>query len=124
MTRVRAPAVAGSFYPEEPELLRSAVHRYLRSASASSADPPKALIAPHAGFVYSGRVAARGFRLLSPTGIDRVILIGPSHYAALDGAFVPESTTYRTPLGEVAIDYDLAPPDGFDEARDEIDLSG
>jgi AmmeMemoRadiSam system protein B len=63
-----------------------------------------ALIAPHAGFVYSGAVAACGFRGLRDTRVDRVILAGPSHYAAFRGAVVPSAGAYRTPLGEVPID--------------------
>ena len=61
---------------------------------------------PHAGFVYSGLVAAKGFRRIGACGYERVILLGPSHYVPFEGAAVPTSSTYRTPLGDVPLDVE------------------
>ncbi len=79
---IRPPAVAGLFYPADPERLRAAVAELLAGAPASAGPAPKALIAPHAGYVYSGEVAAAAFATLrnAPPGIERVVVIGPAHY--------------------------------------------
>ncbi len=105
----RPPAVAGSFYPAEPEALRGAIRRYLdeaRAASALNETPPKALIVPHAGLVYSGPVAARGYVLLEEAvdRIKRVILLGPSHHVPFPGLAVAAHDAFETPLGKAAID--------------------
>jgi AmmeMemoRadiSam system protein B len=75
------------------------------------------VIAPHAGFVYSGLVAAKGFARLGDDAYERVILLGPSHYAGFDGAVLPDASVYRTPLGDVPIDAEacetLRGRDGF-----------
>ena len=84
---MRAPAVAGSFYPADPSRLRETVARLL--ASAAYGTPPKALIAPHAGYVYSGPVAASAFRRVEDAPISRVVLLGPSHFAPLRGLALP-----------------------------------
>ncbi|HXV75612.1 MAG TPA: AmmeMemoRadiSam system protein B [Candidatus Polarisedimenticolaceae bacterium] len=100
------PTVAGSWYPSNPAELRRQIEGFLSAGGATekAKGSPVALIAPHAGFVYSGAVAARAFRLLRARPIRRVVLIGPSHYAAFRGARVPRATTYRTPLGEIDLD--------------------
>ena len=100
MQTVRAPAVAGSFYPADPSQLRETVARLL--ASAAYGTPPKALIAPHAGYVYSGLVAASAFRRVEDAPVSRVVLLGPSHFAPLRG---------RTPLGDVPIEEVSLPQD-------------
>jgi len=119
---VLGPAVAGTWYPADGPGLQRQVDDLFRQAddAAGGATPEPgvtALIAPHAGFVYSGLVAARGFRLLDTTDVERVVLLGPSHYAAFDGAVLPEATIYRTPLGDVPIDIEaisaLRERDGF-----------
>ena len=109
MVTSRPPAVAGTFYPAEPDVLRASIHRYLEMARASSAPsetPPKALIVPHAGFVYSGPVAASGYVLLEDAAdrIERVILFGPSHHVPFGGLAVAGHATFETPLGSVTID--------------------
>ena len=78
MRRVRTAAVAGSFYPGEPAELAAEVGRLL--AAAAPGPPPKAVIAPHAGYIYSGPIAASIFRRLEGT---RVVLLGPSHFSRL-----------------------------------------
>src|SRR5687767_2952139 len=89
---VRAPAVAGSFYPADPERLRADVSGLLAEAPVLPAyGRAKALIAPHAGYVYSGAIAARAFARLAGSAIDRVVLIGPAHYVAFRGVAVPRA---------------------------------
>jgi AmmeMemoRadiSam system protein B len=109
MVTSRSPAVAGTFYPAEPEVLRASIHGYLEGARGSSAratTPPKALIVPHAGLVYSGPVAASGYVLLEAVAdkIERVILLGPSHHIPFRGLAVPAHQSFETPLGKIPVD--------------------
>ena len=109
MSIIRDPAVAGSFYPAEPERLRSAVTSYLSAAVVPEGTPesvPKAVIAPHAGYVYSGPVAATAYAAVERgrDRITRVVLLGPSHRVALRGLALPSSDAYGTPLGTIPID--------------------
>ena len=111
MHAVRPPAVAGSFYPAEPAALQAAVARHLSQARDGAADagaPPKILVVPHAGYVYSGATAARGYALLAPVAarIRRVVLLGPVHRVPVRGLALPGATSFATPLGEVPIDAD------------------
>ncbi len=112
MNRLRRAAVAGTFYPERGDLLVAQIDAFLRAAPApsSTARPPKALIVPHAGYVYSGAVAARGYASLGAAAdtIDRVVLFGPAHRVHLQGLALPAATRFCTPLGEVTIDQELA----------------
>jgi len=107
---VLGPAVAGSWYPRDREELAGLVDGLLESAAARAAGPSlpvAALIAPHAGFVYSGAVGASAFVRLRGRAFDRVVLLGPSHYFGFHGAAVPDAATaYRTPLGDVPIDLE------------------
>ena len=109
MATVRPPAVAGSFYPADPDALRGVVREYLDEARRSnplSDSWPKALIVPHAGYMYSGPVAANAFVLLEPSNevVERVVLLGPSHHVPFDGLALPSNTAFETPLGRVPID--------------------
>lgn len=101
----RRPAVAGQFYPDDPVELRAMVEGYLANAEEFGA-PPKALIAPHAGFVYSGPIAGSAFRQLAPLRekITRVVIAGPTHRIPFRGIAVCSSKRYATPLGEVPVD--------------------
>lgn len=109
--RVRPPAVAGMFYPAEPDALRRALRRAFADAVAPAADapPPKALIVPHAGYPYSGPVAASAYARIAPiaSGIRRVVLLGPSHHVYLRGLAAPTVDVFATPLGPVPIDNEL-----------------
>jgi AmmeMemoRadiSam system protein B len=103
----RPAAVAGAFYPAQASVLRRDVAHLLESIAASAVTP-KALVVPHAGYVYSGAVAATAYaQLRNATGIRRVVLIGPSHRVGLHGLAVPSVDCFETPLGSVAIDVDL-----------------
>ena len=102
---VRQPAVAGSFYSGLPEELENSV-RVLLERARTAGTPPKAMILPHAGHVYSGPVAASGYRLLDPVRktIRRVVLLGPAHRHYFVGLAVPTVGVFETPLGSVEID--------------------
>ena len=107
MSSIRPPAVAGTFYPAEPGRLRAMVEGFLAAAGSScGAGPPEALIAPHAGYVYSGPVAGRAFGALGEgaSQIRRVVVIGPAHFVPFRGLALPEVEAFRTPLGEVPLD--------------------
>ncbi len=105
MTSVRPAAVAGTFYPGDARNLTDAIQGYLAGVAAQG-PAPKALIAPHAGYIYSGPIAASVYgRLREAAGrIRRVVLLGPSHYVALSGLAVPSVDFFETPLGKIAID--------------------
>ncbi len=102
---VRAPAVAGLFYPESPAELGVTLDALL-AGPAPKAGVPKALIVPHAGYVYSGLVAAHAFRSLRALGgvVTRVILLGPSHREWFRGLAVPRARAFATPLGLAPVD--------------------
>lgn len=105
----RSPAVAGMFYPADGRVLRADVERYLAAADASdtrAVSMPKAIIAPHAGYVYSGPVAASAYaRLASLRGrIGRVVLLGPAHRHGFQGLAASTATAFETPLGRVPLD--------------------
>ena len=104
--RTRPAAVAGLFYPRDPVRLQTEVLELLGGAAPSSTAMPKALIAPHAGYVYSGRVAGAAFAKLRVDAqtITRVVLIGPAHYVHLGGIAVPSVDAFETPLGRVIVD--------------------
>ena len=106
---VRSPAVAGSFYPRDAKSLRRAVRDHLeaeRGAARPEASWPKALIVPHAGYVYSGPIAARAFLALESGAevVRRVVLVGPSHRVAFEGLAVPTCGAFATGLGSVPVD--------------------
>jgi MEMO1 family protein len=103
MMTVREPAVAGTFYPSAREDLAAAVARFL-AAHTYTGVRPKALIVPHAGFIYSGAIAAAGFARLAVAPPERVILVGPAHRVYCARPAWPGVDAMRTPLGDVAID--------------------
>ena len=107
--QVREPAVAGQFYPATKKELSLLVDEYLSKAEVSGAGKHvRALIVPHAGYSYSGWVAAYGYRTLMGQDIKRVILIGNSHQEYFEGASVYPEGYFKTPLGNVEIDKDFA----------------
>ncbi|MBK9131071.1 MAG: AmmeMemoRadiSam system protein B [Gammaproteobacteria bacterium] len=107
MHTVRAPAVAGQFYPADARELRVQVRALLDAVHTAAADSvPKAVIAPHAGYVYSGPVAASLYARLAPARgrIRRVVLLGPAHRVAFDGLALSSAAAFSTPLGDVPLD--------------------
>lgn len=107
MPKVRTPAVAGMFYPDDPAVLRRMVDEFLSRAKAGG-PTPKALIAPHAGFIYSGPVTASAYAALAPVRdqIERVVLLGPSHRVPFYGLALSSADTFTTPLGDIPIDLE------------------
>lgn len=105
MSTIRPPAVAGMFYPAEPGQLAQDVRQFLREASPPDL-VPKALIVPHAGYIYSGAVAASAYISLAPIAsrIRRVVLLGPTHRVAVRGLALPDVEAFDTPLGRVMLD--------------------
>jgi len=104
-TAVRPAAVAGMFYPGESQALATAVHGYLAEGKSSAGQRPKALIVPHAGYVYSGPVAASGYRrLLACRAIRCVVLLGPVHRVPVRGLALPAAAAFATPLGIVPVE--------------------
>lgn len=105
---LRPPAVAGTFYPAQEKALRGEVARLLDVATAPG-PLPKALVVPHAGFMYSGAVAAAAYARLRAWAnrIRRVVLLGPSHRVAFRGLALPETSAFMTPLGAVPLDSGL-----------------
>ncbi len=109
VTAIRSPAVAGTFYPASPPALRRCVTDSLERVTVTSQiRSPKALIVPHAGFQYSGDVAASGYAQLRAVRhiVTRVILVGPCHRVPLNGLAVPAADGFATPLGTVPVDRD------------------
>jgi AmmeMemoRadiSam system protein B len=107
--KVRPPAVAGRFYPANPDQLRTAVQEYLETATSASSEQavsPKALIAPHAGYIYSGPIAGSAYRHVIPFAaqIKRVVMLGPAHTMAIRNLAASSVEVFKTPLGEVPID--------------------
>ena len=115
---IRPPAVASMFYPGGAAELRKAVQNYLSNAGTEE-DVPKlkkgetaelrTLIVPHAGYIYSGKIAASAYRLLeqNQNQFKRVLLLGPAHRVWLEGAAFPEADAFQTPLGEITLDKEL-----------------
>ncbi|OGI45847.1 MAG: AmmeMemoRadiSam system protein B [Candidatus Muproteobacteria bacterium RBG_16_65_34] len=105
MVSVRAPAVAGQFYPDDPRKLRAMVGELL-AAVAGAGSVPKAIIAPHAGYVYSGPIAASAYARLRPARgtIARVVLLGPAHRLGFGGLALSSADYFETPLGRVPVD--------------------
>ncbi|HEX4498174.1 MAG TPA: AmmeMemoRadiSam system protein B [Thermoanaerobaculia bacterium] len=116
----RPPAVAGTFYPDDPDQLSAMVAGFLRDAPAAAgpapkaaipkaavpkAAVPKAIIAPHAGYLYSGPIAGSAFRAVAEAAatIERVVLVGPSHFVPIRGLALPGDPWFGTPLGEVRV---------------------
>ncbi len=108
-SHIRPPAVAGMFYPADPVVLARDVDRMLTAATPPpGSTAPHALLAPHAGYRYSGAIAARAFACIDAERVDTVVLVGPSHVEAFDFTSVFDGDAFATPLGEVAVDAALA----------------
>ncbi len=105
-TSERPPAVAGTFYPAQKNDLKMLVDSFLKNAVVKTPESPHLLISPHAGYVFSGPVAAHGFVHLDKS-IKKVFIIGPSHYQAFSGFAFPEVSAYSTPLGNVPVDKEI-----------------
>src|SRR5262245_12590977 len=112
---LRRSAVAGTWYPADPSRLTGDLRSYLETADAAATRDSiplnarlVALVAPHAGLMYSGPVAAHAYRLLRHRSFDAVVLVGPSHYVAFEGVSIWPAGAFATPLGNLPIDERLA----------------
>ena len=101
MTLRRNPAVAGLFYPDDPKTLKATLEGLLEPV-VRGARVPKAIIAPHAGYVYSGPIAASVYARLAP--LRRVVLLGPSHRVYCRGLALSSAQVFETPLGDISVD--------------------
>ncbi|MFN2189949.1 MAG: AmmeMemoRadiSam system protein B, partial [Candidatus Promineifilaceae bacterium] len=108
MTKIRFPAVAGQFYPGDSGKLMKAVDAYIGGIRVGAENPPKAVVAPHAGYVYSGPIAGSAYKHLSAADgkVRRVILLGPAHWAPTRGLAASSASAFATPLGDVPVDQD------------------
>lgn len=105
MLNVRNPTLAGLFYPDNPQELRVMLEGYLGAARPAD-NVPKAIIAPHAGYVYSGPIAASAYARLWPAreSITCVVLLGPAHRVGFNGLALSSADYFLTPLGRIPID--------------------
>lgn len=106
---IRRPAVAGMFYPGTAvELIKTIAGMFAEAEKTPLANRPQALIAPHAGYTYSGKVAARAYKLIEGEEYDTVVVVSPSHTVFFKGSSVYEGDGYETPIGVVEVDKKLA----------------
>jgi AmmeMemoRadiSam system protein B len=108
MSKIQQPAVAGLFYPDDPTQLRQQIGVFLAEGRHGHVEPPKALIAPHAGYIYSGATAGHAYAQLSPIAdrIRRVVMLAPSHRMAFPGLAHSSADLFRTPLGDLKVDQE------------------
>lgn len=106
---IRPAAVAGTFYPADPARLHDQVDALLRTAAPPPAPAPRALIVPHAGYAYSGPVAATAYAHLAATrsSIGPILILGPAHYVLFDGLALSGATAFASPLGTIPAAVDL-----------------
>lgn len=106
---IRRTAVAGSWYPDNPTRLAVELDLHLANAAVElTARSPRALIAPHAGLMYSGPVAAFAYKMLSGSSYRSIVLVGPSHFVPFRGVSIWPAGHWQTPFGAVAVDTELA----------------
>jgi AmmeMemoRadiSam system protein B/AmmeMemoRadiSam system protein A len=109
MKETREPALAGAWYPGDPEILSRDVKRYLENAKKEKVEGEiVALVSPHAGYMYSGQVAAYAYKLIEGKSFDTVVVVGPSHRFPFKGASLWDRGGFRTPLGVVPVDTELS----------------
>lgn len=104
----RKPGFAGSFYPASPEKLKNEIITYLSKATVKKLEHPVAFIVPHAGYIYSGPVAAYSYAQLKENPADVVIVLAPSHRARFNGASIITNGIFSTPLGDITVDSTIA----------------
>src|SRR3990170_4599561 len=110
--KIRRPAVAGAFYPGDGEVLSREIAEMLDQTLEAAPAPAylKVVIVPHAGYIYSGPVAASGYDRLRPARgiVTRVVLLGPAHRVPVRGLALPGATAFATPLGRIPVDTEAA----------------
>jgi len=105
--KVRTAVVSGQFYPEEPELLKEKIRQFLTAAKGVPAPDVRALIVPHAGYDYSGQIAAEAYKSVEGRKFESVVIIAFLHRIFLQGVLVDDVAAYETPLGRVPVDREL-----------------
>lgn len=105
--KVRKPFVSGQFYPDEPHVLEHQIKNFLSRASTKSNPDVHALIVPHAGYDYSGQIAAEAYKMIEGRTFDSVVIIAFLHHLFLRGVWVDDVDAYETPLGSVSVDREL-----------------
>jgi AmmeMemoRadiSam system protein B/AmmeMemoRadiSam system protein A len=109
MKEIREPILAGTWYPEKPEVLSRDIKRYLENAKKEKIEGDiLALVSPHAGYMYSGQVAAHAYRLVEGKTFETVVVLAPSHHVLFQGASIIPQGGFRTPLGIIPIDADFS----------------
>jgi len=109
---VRPPALAGTWYAGDARALGADVEGFLTAAGARDGSPPKAIIAPHAGLIFSGPIAGQAYAQLAPVAetVERVVLLGPAHRTFVRGLCAPTVDGFETPLGVVPLDRESLDP--------------
>src|SRR3989338_8839419 len=108
-TKIKRPNVSGQFYTAEPQELSAQVEEFLERAGVTPADQHiDIVIAPHAGYIYSGAVAAHGFKAASRNQYSTIVILAPSHYVGFDGISIGLQDGFQTPLGVVEVDRAFA----------------
>lgn len=106
---VRAPAVAGQFYPSDPGRLRLAIQSFMKDAVPAGSERPLAIVVPHAGYIYSGQISADAYRQVAGNEYDLVVILGTNHTSAsFKRISVFSKGAYQTPLGSTAVDEEVA----------------
>lgn len=106
--RIRESVIAGSWYPAEPDRLKRQINGYLSAANPNSIEGELfGIISPHAGYMYSGGIAAYAYKLLQERPFKRILILAPSHHSRFPGSSIYNLGGYRTPLGVVPLDHEL-----------------
>ena len=104
---MRPPAVAGQFYPADPRELQAMLADFFAQVQVKQDSYPRIIIAPHAGYIFSGRVAAYAFQAIAGSDVEQVVVLGVSHYFPFTGIALSAAQSWLTPLGEIRIDQSL-----------------
>ncbi|KAJ8751848.1 hypothetical protein K2173_026046 [Erythroxylum novogranatense] len=107
MEKIRRASHAGSWYTDNPEKLVEELDGWLRAAALPKSPDVRGVIAPHAGYSYSGAAAAYAFGNIDPTNISRIFLLGPSHHYYTPKCALSTATVYKTPIGDLPIDLEV-----------------
>ncbi|KAL1215131.1 hypothetical protein V5N11_028594 [Cardamine amara subsp. amara] len=107
MEKVRQPSHAGSWYTDNPTKLSSDLEKWLRETGLTKSSDVRGVIAPHAGYSYSGPTAAYAFANIDPTNISRIFLLGPSHHYYTPKCALSSATVYKTPIGDLPVDVEM-----------------
>lgn len=108
MNKIRYPEFAGSFYPKDTKDLEEMLNYLFEGAARKKVNDTKAILAPHAGYIYSGKIAASSYMQLKEENVKTIILLGPSHHYVFPGAAIWKEGSWMSPLGEIKVDEEVA----------------